>query len=470
MLSHTQLPARHVPAAVARCFPVALAALCAGILIASFYKSDLAHNNFQRLENLPLLFVFFGLFTGLCGVYVGVYVERRPVSDRALVTTTVVCALLSLASFPMGSKDVLAYAFLGRMLGHYHVNPFLIAPAQFGADPWLHVADGALSRPVSSYGPLFMLQVWLVDAVAGRSLWLAVWAHKALATLLLFATLLVARALLRRTAPVPTAPALLVLLAWNPLFLFEAAGGGHNDIAMVLLLLASLWCWRADRHYTALVLLVLSFWYKLFSLIFVPIFLIDTFKTSGFRAAFREVLVCGAAGLLCGVILLEPLPGAFTVIIGGLVHPEKLQGVFPHEISPLLAALYWTLRAAGLFSTDLGFRIFDVTRVGMFAVAVLAIFLRQWRSEPGWAAVAENSFLIGLALFVLLITQLWPWHLLTIIALGVVCGREPFVLAAVVATVLALLSYFLTFAVSTLMFIMLVVALWLMRRFGPEPA
>ena len=64
----------------------------------------------------------------------------------------------------------------------------------------------------------------------------------------------------------------------------------------------------------------------------------------------------------------------------------------------------------------------------------------------------------------LLITQLWPWHLLSVIVLGVVCAREPFVLAAVALTVLALLSYFLTFAVATLMLGLVLGALWLLRH------
>ena len=60
--------------------------------------------------------------------------------------------------------------------------------------------------------------------------------------------------------------------------------------------------------------------------------------------------------------------------------------------------------------------------------------------------------------------MLLPWHLLSAIVFGLVAGREPFVLAAVVLTVLALLSYFLTFAVATLMLGVVLGALWLLRH------
>jgi hypothetical protein len=154
-------------------------------------------------------------------------------------------------------------------------------------------------------------------------------------------------------------------------------------------------------------------------------------------------------------------------IAAGVLHPEKMRGIFPNELSPALAALFWGLRAGGMFATDLGFRIFDLTRFAVLAGAVVVILLRQWRAAPGFTALTESCFLTGLAFFFLLITQLWPWHLLGVIAFGVICAREPFLLAAVVLTVLAVLSYFLTFTVATLMVGAVVAALWLLRRSKP---
>ncbi|HEX7409450.1 MAG TPA: hypothetical protein VF515_17615 [Candidatus Binatia bacterium] len=466
MAMQTQALARPAPAPRWWTVSGSLVAFCAAVLLASFLKSDPARNDFERFDDLRLLFVFFALFAGLCWVYITVYLRRQPVSCGTLAATTAAAALLLLASFPVGSKDVLGYAFLGRMWGLYHANPYVVAPTKFASDPWQQFLAATLRRPVSAYGPLFLWQCRLINAVGGQSFWLAVWLHKAVAVILLFGTLLVARALLGRTASEDAAPAswLLLLLAWNPLFLFEAASGAHNDIAMVLLLLGALWWWHNNRPYAALAILALSFWYKFYGIIFVPIFLIETLKASGLRAAMRQALVCAAAAVVFGVILLAPLPGALPAIVAGVLHPEKMRGIFPNELSPALAALFWGLRAGGMFATDLGFRIFDLTRFAVLASAVVAILMRQWRAAPGFAALTESCFLTGLVFFFLLITQLWPWHLLGVIAFGVICGREPFLLAAVVLTVLAVLSYFLTFAVATLMLGAVVAALWLLRR------
>jgi hypothetical protein len=449
-----------------RLIGVALVTLCGAVSIASFVTSDPTHNDFERFANLRLLFLFFALFAGLCAAYVAAYRQRETMPYRRPMAIFLVSATLLLVGFPVGSKDVLGYAFLGRMWGLHHANPYVVAPTAFSSDAWAPFLAGTLGRPLSVYGPLFLWQSWLINFIAGDSLWVAIWLHKAVAALLLVAVVLVARGILSRSTADRAAPAswLLLLLAWNPLLLFEAAASAHNDIAMLLLLLAALACWQAGRVTAALALLMLSFWYKLYGIIFIPVLLIETLKTSGLRAAIRHGVVCAVIGILMGAILLAPLSGALPAIVGGVLHPEKMRGIFPNELSPLLAALFWALRAAGAFTTDRGFRIFDLTRFALFGGALVAIYSRQWRAAPSFAALTESCFLTGLAFFILLITQLWPWHLLTVIVLGILCGREPFVAAAVVLTVLALLSYFLTFAVATVMLGLVAGVLWAMRR------
>jgi hypothetical protein len=445
--------------------PTAFVLSCAAVLIASFLKSDLSRNDFERFDDLRLLVLFFTLFLALCGVYIAAYVQRPSVSRRTMAGVALVSAALLLASFPVGSKDVFAYAFLGRTWGHYHANPYVVPPATFSGDPWHAFLSG---QPFSVYGPLFLWQTWLVNAVAGHSLWLVVWLHKALATAVLLISVWVANALVSRTASNATGHAawLALLLAWNPLVLYESAGAAHNDIVMVLLVLGAIWCWQADRFGTALGLLALSVWYKWYSIVFIPVFLIETLKTSGWRTAVRHAVVGAVAITVVGVVALSPLPGSLPTIVGEWLHPQKMRGIYPNELSPVLAAVFWSFRALGLFATDLGFRLFDLSRFALFGAAAVAVVIRQWRTAPSVAALTQGCCLIGLAAFMLLITQLWPWHLLTVIALGIVSGEEPFVIAAMALTVLGMLSYFLTFAVATVLLALVVAALWLLRRVG----
>ncbi|MGD0949344.1 MAG: hypothetical protein ABSA52_18190 [Candidatus Binatia bacterium] len=446
--------------------PASLIALCGGILVASFLKSDWANNDFERFDDLRLLFLFFVLFVGLCWAYVTAYLQRQAVSRRALVATCVASAALLLVSFPVGSKDVFFYAFYGKVWGLYHANPYVATLADFPSDRWQPFVQSQWRDKPAIYGPLFLWQSWLVNAVAHEHLWLAVWLYKVWATLTLFVTLWVADAILHRTTSVTGVSASfgLLLLAWNPLFLFESAGSGHNEIGMLLLLLAALWCWRDGRFNVAFVVLVLSVWYKWYSIIFVPAFLIATLKDSGFRAAVRHGALCGAVTAIFGLVLLWPFPGSLLPAIDTLLHSGALRRIYPAELSPPLAALFWSLRASGLLNTDLGFHLFYAARIVLFGGTMVAIFIRQWRAATSLTALTESCCLVAAAFFLLLVTILPPWHLLLVVALAVISGREFFVLSAVVLTVLGLLSYFLTFAVATLMLGLILGALWLLRH------
>jgi hypothetical protein len=443
--------------------PASLIALCGGILVASFVKSDWANNDFERFDDLRLLFLFFTLFAGLCSVYVAVYRLRLEVSPRALAATTALSSLLLLAAFPVGSKDIFAYSFFGKLWGLYHKNPYVVTLADVPADAWQPFVQARWRNLPAAYGPLFLWQARAIYVLTTDHLWAAVWLHKAVATSLLFASLWLARGLSRSTAPDFTRWQ-LVLLALNPLLLFESANGGHNDIAMVLLLLGALECWRRRRPTPASGLLALSIWYKWYGIIFVPAFVLETFKADGWRAAGRQAGVWAAFTLLAGMIFLGPLPGSWPAVLGQLMHPGAMSGIYMNELSPPLAACFWTLKAFGLFDSAWGVRLFDAARVTLFVVAAVLILVRQWSATPSLAALVESCCLSACAFFLLLITMLLPWHLLSAIVFGLVAGREPFLLAAVVLTVLALLSYFLTFAVATLMLGAVLGALWLLRH------
>jgi hypothetical protein len=202
--------------------------------------------------------------------------------------------------------------------------------------------------------------------------------------------------------------------------------------------------------------------------------LLETFKVEGWRTAVRQATWWLAATLLAGVIFLSPLPGSWPAVLRQLTHPGAMSGIYPAELSPPLAALFWSLKAVGLFGTAWGLRLFDATRFALFVIAVALIVVRQWRVIPSparspehqapLAALAESCCLLGCAFFLLLITMLLPWHLLTVVASAVLCGREPFLGLAVVLTVLALLSYFVTFTGAAVLMGLVLGALWLMER------
>ena len=475
MLSPTHAPRQPLLAVQRWLVPAALMTLSGAVLFASFLKSDLTRNDYERFDDPRLLLLFLALFAGLSWTYVTAYMQRHPFSPRAIATAVLVSSLLLLASFPVGSKDIFNYSFFGKLWGLYHSSPYVVTMADVPADPWQPYVQTRWRTVPALYGPLFLWQARAIYALSGERLWMAVWLHKGAATVLLLASLWLAHVILRNTTPDSSRGHwLLVLLAWNPLLLFESAGGGHNDIAMVLLLLGALEGWRRRRFTLAFGLLALSIWYKWYGLIFVPAFLLETFKVAGWRTAARQAAWWLAATLLAGVVFLSPLPGSWRVIVRELMHPTAMSGIFPAELSPPLAALFWSLKALGLFGTAWGLRLFDATRFALFVIAVALVLVRQWRAIPSTAtssdcyaplsALVESCCLLGCAFFLLLIAMSFPWHLLTVVACAILCGREPFLGLAAVLTVLALLSYFVTFTGAAVLLGLVLGVFWLMER------
>ncbi len=439
-----------------------LLVLCALIALASWIKTDLTRNDFERFDDLRLSFAFFALCVGLATTYLAAYAEPSPVSTRAIawVAAGAIAALWS--SFPVGSKDIFGYAFYGRMLHHYHQSPYVAVPADFPNDVWSPFVQARWRTMPTAYGPLFLWQTAAVDQLAGASLWSALWWHKALAVAWLLLALWAGVQLLHEH-PAGLRPRLFVLLAWNPLLLFETAGNGHNDIAMVALVLLALWSWKAARPEIALVALAVSFCVKWYGLLFAPAFLVATYQVYGVRRALRSAGTAAALIALVGVAALVCLPGSLQPMLGGLLHAGALRGIYPNELSPPLAAIFWSLRAMGSFDTERGQQLFDAIRIALFGIAVAAALIRQLHAAAPFPALVESCCLIGSAFFLLLITMLLPWHLLVVVALATVRGREPWLLWAATLTLLGLASYFLTFPVAALAGAISALAIWLLR-------
>ena len=86
----------------------------------------------------------------------------------------------------------------------------------------------------SPYGPLGIVVDAIPALIAGSSLLLNLVMTKALFAICLMAEAEVVRRIMLQINPRAALSAML-LVAWNPLLLFEVVANGHNDIAMILL-------------------------------------------------------------------------------------------------------------------------------------------------------------------------------------------------------------------------------------------
>src|SRR5690348_7895434 len=149
-----------------------------------------------------------------------------------LGTIAALHALMLLAPV-LFSTDVFSYQFYGRIGQVYHANAYLAGPYALYQDPLYHYIGSNWIKAPTVYGPLFTA---LSDPLAPLSIPANVFVYKAIAAVssLAVVALVWNAARLRGINPVKAA----VLVGLNPLVVVYGVGGGHNDLLMLVPMLA----------------------------------------------------------------------------------------------------------------------------------------------------------------------------------------------------------------------------------------
>jgi 4-amino-4-deoxy-L-arabinose transferase-like glycosyltransferase len=164
------------------------------------------------------------------------------------------------------TTDLYGYVARGYLYAQLHQNPMITKAI---------LLPGGLSvdRPPSPYGPAWILVTGLVSEVAGNSLLLNLLLFK----LIGFAGVLVAIWLVdylaRRLYP-ERRLRIVVLFSWCPLLFFDSIGNGHNDIIMMVCVLAAFALMLNERARTAFAFLVVGALIKYVSAILIPLWLV----------------------------------------------------------------------------------------------------------------------------------------------------------------------------------------------------
>jgi hypothetical protein len=179
----------------------------------------------------------------------------RGTTATALAVTALLLLLL-VAINPGGTQDIYHNVADARLFWRYGVNPTLVPPAAYPADPFYTHVWGYTDLP-SAYGPLWYLIVGLPLPFAGDGLVANLVGQKLLVGAFMFGTVALTALAVRAVAPERTAFA-VVLTGWCPLLAFESAGNGHNDAVMAFFLAAALLAACRRAHVWVLPLIALS--------------------------------------------------------------------------------------------------------------------------------------------------------------------------------------------------------------------
>jgi len=316
--------------------------------------------------------------------------------------------VLAVAAPPTESGDVWAYAWYGRVVAHYHANPYTTPPSQHPNDKWARHVDRPYQNSNSVYGPVF-------TAVSGVGmLAFGYWFLAARLFFQLLAAACVAAALVviwRRTR----SPAALAIIGLNPLVVVSVVNGGHNDAWVGLAILAGVVLVTRDRMRSAGLVFAAAALIKVAAVL--PLLAVGlwVWRNRGWRAAAEMGVAAALLGLVAygiagGTTAIGPLRAAQLHFSGPSVWkgPERWLG--GHGLTRWLAT--GATLAAVAFTLFLARRRIDHADPALIAGgAVLAycllgpyvlpwyvfwglpVFAPAWRSGLTWLALLHGAVL-----------------------------------------------------------------------------
>lgn len=237
--------------------------------------------------------------------FMALWASARAPGRYPFLTIFVLTLLFSLTlvpMYPVGSQDLIHNIADARTFWRYHDNPLFVPPLAH-PDP-ISTQVVAFAEEPSYYGPGWYLLLGLPHVASSDDLVRSIVAHKVFTVVFFLGSVVVLYHLLRAVRPAWAVPS-LVVFAWNPLVLFETAGNGHNDIAMVFFALVALWAALRRRWVLAPIALALAVLVKYTLVVLGPVLLVYALRSEG-RRVVRPLVFGSLAGILLAVAVVAP--------------------------------------------------------------------------------------------------------------------------------------------------------------------
>jgi hypothetical protein len=337
----------------------------------------------------------------LAVAYGGVLALARTISKRwALVLIGVLHAIVFVGPILL-STDVFSYIAYARMGVEHGINPYLHGPIAIAHDPAYRYVGQDWKHVATAYGPLYTL---LSYPLAPLGVTGAVWGMKLEALAASVGTLALTWRCARARSLNPVAAILAV--GANPLYVIYGLGGAHNDLIMLLLMMAAVSLTLTGRDAAAGASVVVGGLVKITLAVLLPFMILA-------RRSLAPTL--GAAGALgLGALIGYAVFGVHGIdLIAALNRDAAFVSTdsFPTEIAHLFGK-------AGVFPVD-----HDLLK-GALVVIALHLLWRTWRGYD-WVAAS------GWTLLAISVSSTWllAWYILWPLPLAAIARDRRLLLA-----------------------------------------
>ncbi len=349
-----------------------------------------------------------GLAVVMAAMFVSYVVTVRTavrLSPKLVLGAIAALHALMLLAPVLFSTDVFSYQFYGRIGQVYHANAYLAGPYLLYHDPLYSYIGWKWVYEPTVYGPLFTA---LSYPLAPLSIPTNVLAYKAIAAVSSLVVVALVWNGARRRGVNPVKAAALVGL--NPLIVVYGVGGGHNDLLMLVPVMAGVVLLLQRRGRLGAASFVVGAGIKMTAGLLLP------FALAGARG---PLLSTRRRDLMIGAAVAAALLGVLTAVLFGLgpLHlPATIETVQSKGNSQSIPGFIGTRLGLGNVGHPVALLL-----GALFAVALVWLLWRVWRGELDWIAGA------GWAALALLVTaaSLLPWYVAWLMPLAALaCDRR----------------------------------------------
>jgi hypothetical protein len=342
------------------------------------------------------------------------------------------------------SHDMLLYAFYGRMVVFYHVNPYVVPVSVFPHDSLYSLlatsnTGSVTSLPLAiSYGPVWLDASLLVTLFAGQSIANILIGFRLIGLFAHLLNALLLWSLLAKLKPEARISATL-LYAWNPLILVLGVAQMHLDIVVALFLLLAVAFFLRDSLILCWVFALLA---VLVNILFLPLLLLClhliNLHLRFIRLGFRLLWYLGMLTI--------------TALILALAYAPYWEGWGIEGLRAALVQTFWLQGAINSLDAALLNLPMDLPKLvswaampshwtpGVLLIAGTFLLFSLWLANTLDLVLFCASWLFLILL--LLLPTYWPWYLIVPFTLALCAKNRGTTLLTVLLSLGALLCYY----------------------------
>lgn len=367
----------------------------------------------------PVAFVIFVIiftlqFTVLLGAVRSVRGCGRNVLVPVLLTGAIISVTLSFV-YPITANDVYSYIAQSWLMIIHHQNPIFVSPSAFPQDQ-VTPLTGEWMPFGSAYGPVGLIVDAVPTLLAGQNLLADVLMDKLLYSAVLLGDAYLLYRLASRVLPDRAVTAAL-LVAWNPLLLFETSVNGHNDVLMMMFVLLGLLSLVEGDEVIGTALVAASGLVKFGTLVLLPLVMVAILaRRPGWGSRAQYIVRAGVVCLIVWIVAYYPFWRGFDTLHRPLLENQ----LFLDSFASVAASLFGPVLSPGL-ALILGRLLFGAA----YACALLlsarsdrGLFRASFIATFALLAFGVSNFKIWYAVWPLVLAPLTPDLLVPSILLG----------------------------------------------------